>query len=168
MSFSVRLQTTSCPWSRSNCAKASSSVSPWGKESTWNRAANFSVEGPLRSSSPTCRLAPSRHKNISTPAKAKLANGYLIFWGSRRSTTLENRGGKSAEKMLNRGDGGSHYFSLLNLLIRLRIKSSLCAADICPIKLLRSFPSSTHLATSWRSSAGTCRERVRPPSFQVS
>ncbi len=58
--------------------------------------------------------------------------------------------------------------SLLYLLLRFLIKSALWAADICPIRLFRSFPSSTHLATSWRRSEGTYRVRVRPPSFHVS
>jgi hypothetical protein len=54
------------------------------------------------------------------------------------------------------------------LFFRLMMRSSRWAEDICPIRFLRSLPSSTHLATSSRSSDGTCRVRVRPPSFQVS
>jgi len=89
------------------------------------------------------------------PAKAKLANGYLIFWGSRRSMTLENRGGKSAEKMANRGNSGFDYPLLLYLVLFLLISNSLCTWDISPMRLLKRFPSSTHRATSWRRFAGT-------------
>ena len=59
-------------------------------------------------------------------------------------------------------------FSLSYLFFRLLMRRSRWAEDICPMRLLRSLPSSTHLATSCRSSDETCRVRVRPPSFQVS
>jgi len=70
--------------------------------------------------------------------------------------------------MANCGNSGLDYSFLLYLIFFLLISNSLCACDISPIRLLRRFPSSTHLDTSWRSSAGTWIERVTCPSFHVS
>ena len=56
---------------------------------------------------------------------------------------------------------------LLFLLFFLEVKNSLWAWDTSATRRLRSFPSWTHLSTSWRSCIGTYKVRVRFSSFQV-
>jgi hypothetical protein len=72
MSVSTKVQTTSWKPLGSDWAKASSRVSPWGKEATPKRALNFSTAAGVRNKRPIWRLAPSRQRNIKRPAKAKL------------------------------------------------------------------------------------------------
>ena len=91
----------------------------------------------------------------------------MIFWGSRGSETLANRGEKTTKEMVDGTHQSTNQPLLLFLSFFFEVKNSLWAWDTSATRRLRSFPSWTHFSTSWRSSTGTYKVRVRFSSFQV-
>ncbi len=69
--------------------------------------------------------------------------------------------------MVERARQSTNQPLLLLLLCFLLVKNSLWAWDASATRRLRSFPSWTHLSTSWRSCIGTYKVRVRFSSFHV-